>query len=254
MISVRTVAVVAGLGAATLLACACNRVTHADETPPARVMDLVVLVDVSTSMTPEDLETGVTAVYKFVREQLPANSSFQMYIADRDMVVNELARLVKGEANFLGEQMALEKTLRESRAAASKRLREYLLKFTERRETCLVKALTDSPGLFGPAAPHIERTIVIVGDMNEDCSPLAEPRTEEELREQLTRSLETFRPERLEGIELIGVVPMSQRPIRVKSSERLWRDALKDAKLRGVSIITQSQFVSTPASTASGPS
>jgi hypothetical protein len=95
-----------------------------------------------------------------------------------------------------------------------------------RQDTCLIKALTDVPDLFRANAGDFDRQVIIFSDMMEDCSTAADPRTEQELRDQLKASMAKHKIDGLGDLPVTAVVPMAQRGPDVHTLKRVWKEAL----------------------------
>ena len=114
----------------------------------------------------------------------------------------------------------------------------------KRNLTCLVKAVSRSDYYFHDKSALLDRQLVLISDMLEDCHGVGDPGDIQTLQKRLELSLKDFPVKDLTGVELFGLCPNRQINMEVASVRSAWQKALLSSHPKSLTIQPKDIIVS----------
>ena len=203
--------------------------------PPERLeTDLLVYCDVSASLSKQMVEQEPAIIFRFIRNDVLFRSGhFAIHIADRDVETEPAVYGTKPPVDFLDEKLKRDAELKQKENQLSQALKEYEKSHSARTRTCLVKAIRSAPRLFAETSNSKHRRLVIVSDMLEDCYAQGDPRTPDQLRARIARSLKDYPLAPLSGAPVTAVfISSAAEPMDLDVLRTVWTNTLEPAKAK----------------------
>ncbi len=199
------------------------------QTGPKGDDDLIVMCDVSSSLTPALIEQEADDAFRFIKDERAfPGGRYRIYIADRDVEQNLADSGRKLLLRHDDERWDQSRRLDARASLLKEKLRKYCRTVPSRDRTCLVQALGSVKRLFSGSVG--EKKVLILSDMLEDCGGEGDPKSLGELRHRIARSLKEDPLAALPGVQVFASVIRS--PLTIGMLDGAWQDALATAKVR----------------------
>lgn len=208
------------------------------QAPPREPVELVILLDVSGSLEPAEVQGEAATVFRYLSDggRVPPGSHFMVFIADQDVERNLVASGKVGGDLSIHSATAGQGSVKvagEELVNAQQLLKQRLLHYVQSRrdgrmrQTCLIRALASvSDYILRATGP---KRVLLISDMEENCAgtnPRRASRRQTVIERRLAASLERYPLKGLAGVEVEAAFPKDSRAARIVDLKEPWTAVL----------------------------